>query len=155
MWVNAEMWDQEAKSNIINLRKGSSFGGIGYMILNKWIDKNSGEEKKANKIRVLKMISPNELDQIFGPLEEVFTNQESLPDPTYDQTDNTNYQQNAYQNNQKNKKFLNKNSSEKSYMENKNSGGSKKQVYVNDNNENEDDNSNDDWSQNRDPRIPF
>jgi single-stranded DNA-binding protein len=53
MWVNAEMWDQEAKSNIGNLRKGSSFGGIGYMILNKWIDKISGEEKKANKIRIL------------------------------------------------------------------------------------------------------
>ena len=31
MWVNAEMWDQEAKSNLMNLRKGSSFGGIGYV----------------------------------------------------------------------------------------------------------------------------
>ena len=147
MWVNAEMWDQEAKSNIMSLRKGSSFGGIGYMILNKWIDKNSGEEKKANKIRVLKMISPNELDQIFGPLEEVFTSQESISDPTYDQTDNSNLQQNAYQNNQKNK-------NNNGFVQNNKNSGYKKQAYANDDNENEE-GDNDDWSQNRDPRIPF
>ena len=29
MWVNAEMWDQEAKANLMNIKKGTSFGGIG------------------------------------------------------------------------------------------------------------------------------
>ena len=104
---------------------------ISYMILNKWIDKTSGEEKKANKIRVLKMISPNELNQIFGPIEEVFTNQESYSDSTYDQTDNSNYQQNSYQNNQKNKKNVINNNNGLGLE--KNSSVYKKQKYGNDN----------------------
>lgn len=32
MWVNAEIWDEEAKSNLMNIRKGTSFGGIGLVI---------------------------------------------------------------------------------------------------------------------------
>ena len=129
------------------------------MILNKWIDKTSGEEKKVNKIRILKMISPNELNQIFGPLEEVFSSQETFTDPAYDQTTSTNtndnnyYQQNAYQNNQRNKQaYANNNAN------NANNNYKKRQPESNSNNDGyneEDDSSNDRWSQNRDPRIPF
>ena len=129
------------------------------MILNKWIDKTTGEEKKANKIRILKMISPNELNQIFGPLEEVFTSQQTFSDPSYDQTttststssNNNNYQQNPYQNNQR--------SSRQPYSNNANNNN-KRQQQISNNNDDDDDNDdgdsiNDRLSQNRDPRIPF
>ena len=170
MWVNAEMWDQEAKSNLANLRKGTSFGGIGYMILSKWIDKTSGEEKKVNKMRILKVISPNELNQIFGPLEEVFTSQESIADPAYDQTsnqsnDNNFYQQNAYQNNQRNKPYTNNNNMNMNINNNINNSNKNSNSYANkkrssnkDDDDDDDDDSNkndDDYSQGKDPRIPF
>jgi len=168
MWVNAEMWDKEAKSHLGNLRKGASFGGIGYMILNKWIDKTSGEEKKVNKMRILKVVAPSELNLLFGPIEEVFASQESITDPAYDQTfsqtnDNNLYQQNAYQNNQRNKPYTNNNNMNMNNNNNNNNSNKNSNSYANkkisnkdDDEDNDDSNKDDDdWSQNRDPRIPF
>lgn len=135
------------------------------MIGNKWIDKNSGEEKKSFKMRILKAISPSELNQIFGPLEEVFSSQESFTDPAFDQTnnDNNSYQQSPYQRNRpyQNNNNMNANTNTNGNNMNNNNvnnyGNKKRQQQVsnddqNDNNMNQE---NDEYLQNRDPRIPF
>ena len=69
MWMNSEIWDDLAKEQIGNIRKGSKFSGIGKLILNKWTDKTSGEERKLYKSRILKIMQQDELDNITESME--------------------------------------------------------------------------------------
>lgn len=61
MWINVEVWDATAKDNLKLFRKGSALNGLGTLIFNKWIDKESGEERKMFKYRLLKLMSPEEM----------------------------------------------------------------------------------------------
>eukprot|EP01041_Mallomonas_annulata_P009726 gene9726-20227_t len=61
MWINIELWDNEAKEERDQLLKGTQFCGVGQIIHNKWIDKNTGEERKQFKIRILKCLALSDL----------------------------------------------------------------------------------------------
>ena len=69
MWINSEIWDDLAKEQIGNIRKGSKFSGIGKLIFNKWTDKISGEERKIFKSRILKVMQQDELASITESME--------------------------------------------------------------------------------------
>lgn len=59
MWVSMEIWDDVARAAKEDgtLRKGGNFSGMGTLILNKWKDKTTGEEKKMLKVRVLEILT--------------------------------------------------------------------------------------------------
>ena len=61
MWVNVEVWDEVAKSNSENFRKGATLHGLGTLIFSKWIDKTTGEERKQFKHRLLKILTAEEM----------------------------------------------------------------------------------------------
>lgn len=67
MWVQAEIWDKLAEESN-SLGKGSFLNGVGTMICDKWIDKNTGEEKKMLKLRILKILSKEALDGIIAAI---------------------------------------------------------------------------------------
>ena len=60
MWLSVEMWDSFAKENYANIKKGVAIQAVGYIILNKWIDKMNGEERKMYKTRVTKLLTNEE-----------------------------------------------------------------------------------------------
>ena len=60
MWLSVEMWDSFAKENYANIKKGVAIQAVGYIILNKWIDKMNGEERKMYKTRVTKLLTKEE-----------------------------------------------------------------------------------------------
>jgi single-stranded DNA-binding protein len=69
MWVNCEIWDDVAKANVRNIVGGKPLHGMGYLTLDKWVDKNSGEDRKAYKVRVMKIFLEHEFKsmlQIMG-----------------------------------------------------------------------------------------
>lgn len=61
-WLSCEIWDDEAKAHVGSLRKGMKLSGLGTLILNKWVDKSTGEEKKMFKARILKVLTPEDLN---------------------------------------------------------------------------------------------
>jgi single-stranded DNA-binding protein len=70
MWISVEMWDDLAKANYADIRKGHVVRGVGYLVLNKWIDKLNGEEKKMYKVRVTKLLSSEEFNSVNMLLED-------------------------------------------------------------------------------------
>lgn len=68
MWISAEAWDDEAKK-VQAYSKGSKFAGMGTLLFNKWKDKVTGEERKMFKMRVLKVMSEEEVKGMFGEEE--------------------------------------------------------------------------------------
>lgn len=65
MWLNAEVWDDQARDNIVNLKRGSKISGVGYLIHNKWVDKATGEERKQFKLRFTKFLPIELLKEII------------------------------------------------------------------------------------------
>lgn len=61
MWLNCEVWDEEAKHQQQYLRKGVPVSALAYMIFNKWTDKTTGEEKKQYKIRITNILDPSDM----------------------------------------------------------------------------------------------
>ena len=75
MWLSSEMWDSVAKQAMEAglLYKGARIYGMGTILLNKWVDKTTGEDRKALKLRILQLLSPEELEDIeiaSGPPED-------------------------------------------------------------------------------------
>jgi single-stranded DNA-binding protein len=74
MWVQAEVWDDEARKHAGNLRKGQRVSGVGCLIFNKWTDKATGEERKQFKMRISKFMPSETLQGIvdeYGLAEEM------------------------------------------------------------------------------------
>jgi single-stranded DNA-binding protein len=65
MWINVELWDDEARSKRPALRKGAPLAGLGTLIFNKWLDKNTGEERKQFKLRMFKVLSSEAISEIL------------------------------------------------------------------------------------------
>lgn len=64
-WLSCEIWDSVAKSAMADtVFKGAKVSGMGTLILNKWVDKQTGEDRRALKVRVLKFLSHDELEDI-------------------------------------------------------------------------------------------
>jgi single-stranded DNA-binding protein len=70
MWISVELWDDLAKSHYADIKKGHVLRGVGYLILNKWIDKLNGEERKMYKMRVTKLLSSEEFGTVNALLED-------------------------------------------------------------------------------------
>lgn len=64
MWLSTEVWDGVAKAAYPNIKKGSVVRGVGHLIHNKWVDKNSGEERKMFKVRMTKLLNSDEFNDI-------------------------------------------------------------------------------------------
>ena len=71
MWLSMEMWDDLAKKNYANIKKGRPVRGVGYVIQNKWTDKDTGEERKMYKVRITKMMAAEEFDKVSELLQDV------------------------------------------------------------------------------------
>eukprot|EP01032_Pedospumella_encystans_P022954 gene22954-25999_t len=71
MWLSMEMWDDLAKQYYANIKKGRPVRGVGYVIQNKWTDKDTGEERKMYKVRITKMMAAEEFDKVSELLEDV------------------------------------------------------------------------------------
>jgi single-stranded DNA-binding protein len=74
MWVQAEIWDKLAEGSSNSLGKGSFLNGVGTMICDKWIDKNTGEEKKMFKLRILKLLSKEAMNGIVAAMSPEVNN---------------------------------------------------------------------------------
>lgn len=64
MWLSTEVWDSVAKAAYPSIKKGAVVRGVGFLIHNSWIDKNSGEERKMFKVRMTKMLNLDEFSDI-------------------------------------------------------------------------------------------
>jgi hypothetical protein len=73
MWIQAEIWDKLAEESS-SLGKGSFLNGVGTMICDKWIDKNTGEEKKMLKLRILKLLSKEAVNGIVAAIRPEVSN---------------------------------------------------------------------------------
>lgn len=80
MWVSVELWDNEAKAQFSNIQKGQKLNGIGYLIFNKWTDKNSGEERKQFRLRLTKIVSDELMKGLLEPIEEVSGSDNGIDD---------------------------------------------------------------------------
>ena len=70
MWLSTEIWDDEAKNHFTSLKKGAPLCGTGVLMHNKWIDKQSGEERKQFKLRLLKVMSRNKVEEIVSATDK-------------------------------------------------------------------------------------
>ena len=68
MWINVEVWDDVAKNNVRSFRKGAALNGLGTLLIQKWTDKASGEERKQFKHRLLKIMTPAEMNLFESPV---------------------------------------------------------------------------------------
>ena len=66
MWVNTEVWDDQAKKNAESFSKGSPLNAVGILIFNKWTDKTTGEDRKQFKVRITNVISPDDMGDMLG-----------------------------------------------------------------------------------------
>lgn len=58
MWINTEIWDDVLKAFPDNaFRKGAALSGKGTLLVSKWKDKASGEDRKQFKLRILEITS--------------------------------------------------------------------------------------------------
>lgn len=73
MWIQAEIWDKLAEESS-TLGKGSFLNGVGTMICDKWTDKNTGEEKKMLKLRILKLLSKEAVNGIVAAIRPEVSN---------------------------------------------------------------------------------
>lgn len=66
MWVTCEIWDENAREAFLGekFQKGKLVRGVGNLIMSKWIDKNDGEEKKKNIIRINRLLNEEEFEKI-------------------------------------------------------------------------------------------
>ena len=69
MWVGVEAWDDLAKSIYLDYSKGSKLAGLGLLLLNKWKDKATGEDRKQFKLRLTKVMLEEELRSLLGDIE--------------------------------------------------------------------------------------
>lgn len=70
MWISTEIWDDEAKNNFTMLKKGAQLCGTGVLMHNKWVDKQSGEERKQFKLRLLKVLSKNKIEEMVNSFDK-------------------------------------------------------------------------------------
>lgn len=68
MWVQVEVWDDEAQSAKLTISKGATIAGLGCLIHNKWVDKQTGEERKQFKLRLFKFMDPELIREISSSL---------------------------------------------------------------------------------------
>ena len=92
MWINVEVWDDVAKTNAKDFRKGSTLNGLGTLLILKWTDKDSGEERKQFKYRLLKVMTPAEMSlfesPVSSPISDSLTTMLSAADVNNDQQTN-------------------------------------------------------------------
>lgn len=62
VWLTCEIWDEKARESFLSgyLQKGKYVRGVGNLIVSKWIDKNDGEEKSKNILRINKILLSDE-----------------------------------------------------------------------------------------------
>lgn len=66
MWMNIEIWDELARRHQTQLTKGTPISALGTLILNKWQDKTTGEERKQLKMRVTSILESSEMQEMLG-----------------------------------------------------------------------------------------
>ena len=66
MWLSCEVWDNEAREHMEDVKKGAPLAGLAYLIHNKWTDKATGEERKQIKVRFSNILSKEELADMLG-----------------------------------------------------------------------------------------
>ena len=71
MWLGVEAWDDLAKSIYVDYSKGSKLAGVGLLLLNKWKDKATGEDRKQFKLRLTKVMLEDELRSLLGEIEDL------------------------------------------------------------------------------------
>lgn len=69
MWVSSEIWDSAAEKYRSSIKRGIHIKCVGHLISNKWIDKNSGDERKQFRFRVIKLLTDVEFLEISNILE--------------------------------------------------------------------------------------
>lgn len=72
MWLPSEMWNDAARLYNKFIHKGYHLHAYGNLISSKWIDKNSGEERKQFRFRITKVLEKD----IFASAEKYL---EQLP----------------------------------------------------------------------------
>lgn len=55
-WLQAEVWDDEARENAGDIRRGERVSGVAVLLSNTWKDKSTGETRKAMRLRILKFL---------------------------------------------------------------------------------------------------
>jgi single-stranded DNA-binding protein len=83
MWLSCEMWDDIARTNNQVTRRGARINAVGTLISSKWVDKNSGEERKQFRFRISKLVKDEEHQHLVSCFEE----HSAIPiEAGYDQT---------------------------------------------------------------------
>ena len=90
-WINTEMWDNLARENLLQVKKGALFSGIGNLIQDKWKDKTTGEEKKGFHFRFTKVITQETLKELLETLDDNVPNQNN----SIKQNDDSNFSNEA------------------------------------------------------------
>ena len=78
MWTNIEVWDDVARAHQTQLTKGSPLSGLGTLILNKWTDKNTGEDRKQLKLRLTHILGNEEMQEMLGASGALDMDEEGL-----------------------------------------------------------------------------
>jgi single-stranded DNA-binding protein len=64
MWLPCEVFNDLARNNIELLKKGARIHVMGTLLFNKWIDKNTGEDRKQFRFRIQRFIPESQFLQI-------------------------------------------------------------------------------------------
>jgi single-stranded DNA-binding protein len=64
MWLPCEVFNDLARDNIELLKKGLRIHVMGTLLFNKWIDKNTGEDRKQFRFRIQRFIPESQFLQI-------------------------------------------------------------------------------------------
>ena len=70
MWLKAEAWNEIAKE-AVEIPKGTKIQVIGKLLVNKWIDKGTGEERKNNVFRITRFLDEQQIEAIDKSLAEL------------------------------------------------------------------------------------
>jgi single-stranded DNA-binding protein len=63
------MWNGVARSYNKVIKKGYSIRAVGHLISSKWVDKNTGEDRKQFRFRITKLLRDEEFQAITSSTE--------------------------------------------------------------------------------------
>lgn len=73
MWLNCEIWDDLARQHGAKLVKGAALQAAGNVVQSQWLDKNTGEQRKMQRLRITALLSNERLAALlaaFAPSSE-------------------------------------------------------------------------------------
>jgi single-stranded DNA-binding protein len=78
MWISCEVWDDMATNNKAHFHRGGRIKSVGNLISNKWVDKNTGEERKQFRYRISKILTDSEFYEVTKLLDLDSSEESSL-----------------------------------------------------------------------------